>query len=83
MWEKGYDRFLSLGSWTNAIIYGVPGAIILGAMYFFEVPDRLWTPVLLVYAVAAVADQLNYGFMALNIQTKVNAHYLADQLKKG
>ena len=74
-WETGYDRFLKFGSWMNAFIYGTPAAVLLLAMYFLGVSAEWWTPVLLIYAIAALADMLNYGFMAANIQMKTIYDY--------
>lgn len=72
---KKYVRFLSLGSWLNGFLYGMPAVVLLVAMYLLGVPSEWWTPILLIYLIAALADSLNYGFMALNIQMKIVSDY--------
>ena len=79
-WKTGYDRFLSLGSWINAFLQGVPAAVLLAAMYIMDVSSEWWTPVILIYAIGAVAFSINFGFMAVNIQMKTIAdHWQKDR----
>ena len=72
-WETRYDRFLSFGSWANSLLYGGPAAGLLFVMYLLGVGKGWWTPILLIYAIAALAHMAGHGFMAVNLQMKVIA----------
>jgi len=79
-WDKRYDKFLAGGSWFNAVYYAVPAAIILAVCWYTEVAEEFWIPVLIIYFIGAVAHQLNYGFMAINIQIKTSAGWTMEQM---
>lgn len=59
----------------NAAIYGGIGAAILAGMYYFDAPEALWTPVLLVYAVAAVAHMIGESVTGIGKLMEANTMY--------
>ncbi len=81
-WNTRYDRFLSLSSWMNALIYGTPAAALLGFCWLTSVPEKFWIPLLLIYFVTAIAHMLGHGFQAVNMQVGVTADYILDELNK-
>ena len=44
----------------------------IGACWYFEVGERFWLPVLMIYGIGAIAHILGFGLMALNMQIKVS-----------
>lgn len=79
--NESYDTFLKWSSWFNVVLAGAPAAIILAVFWYANVAEKFWIPVLIVYSIGAVAHMLNYGFMAVNIQTKVSTDSLINELK--
>ena len=79
--NESYDTFISMGAWFAALLYGAPAAIILAVFWLADVPEKFWIPVLLIYLVGAVAHMMNYGFVAVNIQTKVSTDLMIDEIR--
>lgn len=73
--DRDHDLFLSASAWFGVVIFILPGIVILAVLEFAEIPARFWMPLMLIYAVGAIAHMLNYGFQAINVQMKVLSDY--------
>lgn len=78
--DEQYDRFLKFSSWLNVLYYTAPAAGILVMCWIVGVPEKFWIPILLIYFIGAVADQLCYGFQAVNIQIKTCTGWMRDEM---
>ena len=77
-----YDPFVGRMATGSALLYIVPAAIILATIVALDVPDKYWTPILVVYGIGALSHVLVFGFQALVDQMADAAKYAVDKLKE-
>jgi len=59
---KSSKGVISASAFVSAAVYALLAASILAAMYYLEVSEEFWTPILLVYGVGAVAHMAAEAF---------------------
>ena len=77
-WHTAHDKFISLGSWLNSLLYCVPAIILALALNHFESTKIYIVPALLIYLIAALAHMLAYGFQGVCAQIKACTDYALD-----
>ena len=65
----------------SVLFYIAPAAIILATIVILGVPDKYWTPVLVVYGIGALIHALVFGFQAISNQLVDNTKYAVGELK--
>lgn len=81
MRETAYKRIQSFGGWLNFFYYGTPGVALLAGMYIVGVGTEWWTPILILYAVAALGNIIAFGFQAANMQMLTISDYWEKKLQ--
>ena len=66
----------------SVLFYTAPAAIILAAIVILGVPDKYWTPILVIYGIGVFSHINSFGFQALVDQMADAAKYVVDGLKE-
>jgi hypothetical protein len=57
------------------------GAVVLAVLSYFNVNSKFWTPVILIYAVGMLGQQLTYSVGAINVQIQATSEYILGLLR--
>lgn len=65
----------------NALLYALPAGALLLILWLVGVPENFWTPVLIVYLIAALGFMLSSGFQMVCLQIHMSADYAANAVR--
>lgn len=81
-WEDHSGGFLAFSSFVNALVFILPAGVVLGLLVYFNVTTKFWLPVMLIYAIGAISQQLCYEIGAINIQIQLSSEYTVNELTR-
>ena len=79
-WKDHSGGFLAFSSIISAIFFIVPAVAILGVLSYFDIAAKFWLPVMIIYAIGVISQQITYGVGAVNIQIQISSEYTVDRL---
>lgn len=87
--DEAYRQFeaelvkdLPLAAWGGVIMYTLPGAALLAGLAWFEAPVAYWTPVMLLYLLAALAHMIGEGLQQLLGMIRIHSPVNYDRVRR-